>query len=332
MALEHDTNVSEDSVVSFMLNESVKGRFARVENSLNNILSQHKYPQKISSLMAEAILLAIMIGQAVKLRWKLSLQIRGSGFIKLIAVDYFSPKNENSSAKVRAYATFDSHSVDLTTEPAFKLLGDGFFAVLIDQGSGTEPYQGITPLTGDSLAHCAETYFSQSEQLPTTFKIIVGQTDILEKEAKWMAGGIMLQQLPSVKQFANFDDTKLTKPTFKKINSQHDLVTEEIETWHRTKILMNTVEELELTGPYVTPEVVLHRLFHQEGLKILKSVVLRFGCSCSAKKVSKALSIYSAKDIKSMMTTDGNVTADCQFCGKHYVLDPNRLGFEAVCE
>jgi len=45
--------------------------------------------------------------------------------------------------------------------------------------------------------------------------------------------------------------------------------------------------------------------------------------------VRQSLSIYSAKDIASMTTEDGLVTADCQFCGAHYQLDPTSVGFQA---
>ena len=107
MLTKFDHNVFNDSVSSFMLNENVRGRFARVDKSLSHILSQHKYPEKVSRLIGEAILLTVMIGQAIKLKWKLSVQIRGSGSIKLIAVDYFSPNDEFSSANIRAYGKFD---------------------------------------------------------------------------------------------------------------------------------------------------------------------------------------------------------------------------------
>jgi molecular chaperone Hsp33 len=45
--------------------------------------------------------------------------------------------------------------------------------------------------------------------------------------------------------------------------------------------------------------------------------------------VRQSLSIYSAKDISTMTTDAGIVTADCQFCGAHYSFDPDTLGFEA---
>ncbi len=327
MLPENDNDIYNDSVLSFMLSENIRGRFARIDKSLVTILSQHNYPEKVSRLIAEASLLTVMIGQAIKLRWKLSLQIRGSGPIKLIAVDYFAPKHNGSFADIRAYARFDPEKLNTSLKSDFYLLGKGYFAVLIDQGVGTEPYQGITPLTGDSLAKCAEKYFEQSEQLPTAFKIIVGQSDIsknLRDAVGWIGGGIMLQQLPKENHFKLSSDKN-----FKENNILSETSDRDSENWCRTNILMNSVEELELVGPYITPPIVLNRLFHQESLVFFDSQKLRFGCSCSIKKVARTLSIYSSKDIMGMITENGNVTADCQFCGHHYVLDPNQLGFKA---
>lgn len=329
MVVEIERASQNDNVASFILGETIRGRVARVDESLNNILSQHSYPPKVSALMAEAILLAIMIGQSIKLKWKLSLQVRGSKAIKLIAVDYFSPRDHGNSAEIRAYAKFDDCELKKPTDSAFQCLGKGFFAVLIDQGSGTEPYQGITPLTGNSLSSCAETYFFQSEQLPTSFKIVVGQSGTSGLGLRWIGGGLMLQQLPGSDdvKFKNADLS--SERNSNQTNVVDEMVISDYENWSRANMLMNTVEELELVGPELTFQEVLRRLFYQEYLLVWDSIPLRFGCTCSAEKVARTLSIYSQKDIKSMTTEDGTVTADCQFCGQHYILEPNQLGFES---
>jgi molecular chaperone Hsp33 len=104
----------------------------------------------------------------------------------------------------------------------------------------------------------------------------------------------------------------------------------EAENWTRVNLLLDTVEELELIGPQVAPTDLLVRLFHEEGPRVFDAQPLRFGCSCSEEKVRNSLSIYSAKDIAHMTTEAGVVTADCQFCGAHYELDPRSVGFEAT--
>jgi molecular chaperone Hsp33 len=89
------------------------------------------------------------------------------------------------------------------------------------------------------------------------------------------------------------------------------------------------VRDEELVGPAVQPTDLLLRLFHEEGPRIFDPLALAFGCSCSEDRVRQSLSIYSAKDIRHMTTDEGIVTADCQFCGRHYEFDPLTLGFEA---
>jgi molecular chaperone Hsp33 len=104
---------------------------------------------------------------------------------------------------------------------------------------------------------------------------------------------------------------------------------EEEENWNRVNILLDTVEALELTGPSVPPNDLLLRLFHEEQPRVFDSQPVRFGCTCSEERVRQSLSIYSDRDIEKMTTEEGRVTADCQFCGAHYNLDPATLGFEA---
>ena len=101
------------------------------------------------------------------------------------------------------------------------------------------------------------------------------------------------------------------------------------ENWNRANMLLDTVEDLELVGPKVQPTDLLVRLFHEENLRIFDPQPVTFGCTCSEGRVRNSLSIYSAKDIATMTTDEGTVTADCQFCGAHYVLTPESVGFES---
>jgi molecular chaperone Hsp33 len=104
---------------------------------------------------------------------------------------------------------------------------------------------------------------------------------------------------------------------------------DDAEAWNHVNILLDSAEEIELIGPSVQPTDLLLRLFHQDGPRIFDAQPVKFGCTCSADRVKTSLSIYSAKDIGHMVTDDGIVTADCQFCGAHYEFDPDTLGFEA---
>lgn len=312
----------DDSILPFQLDASdIRGRVARLDGVLDGILKQHEYPPVVEALVAEMALLTALIGQTVKLRWKLSLQVQSDGPVRMIATDYYAPQSEGEPAQIRAYASYDA---DRLTEGApFDQVGEGYFAVLIDQGPDMKPYQGITPL-GGSIRASAEAYFAQSEQLPTRFSLNFGRSSEPGGAEHWRAGGIMLQHMPKASSLvAGNDGTG-------KVLSADDLMDDEArDNWNRVNILLDTVEEMELIGPSVSPTDLLVRLFHDDAPRVFESQAIRFGCTCSEDRVRQSLSIYSARDIGTMTTDDGRVTADCQFCGKHYVLDPATVGFEA---
>jgi molecular chaperone Hsp33 len=316
----------DDTVLPFQLDRpDIRGRVARLDGVLDRVLAQHDYPRPVEALVAEAALLTALIGQTIKLRWKLSLQIRGDGPARLIATDYFAPTEDGQPARIRAYASYDEDRIGADVEP-FSLIGHGYFAILIDQGPGTVPYQGITPIAGGSLASCAEAYFAQSEQLPTRFALSYGYGQIAGETAGWRAGGIMMQHMPKSQLVASgggSGDAGLLLP-------EDILEGEAGEDWNRATLLLNTVEPLELVGPTVHPTDLLVRLFHEESPRVYDAQPVEFGCTCSADRVRRTMSIYSAKDIATMTTDAGIVTADCQFCGAHYEFDPATLGFEAA--
>jgi molecular chaperone Hsp33 len=313
----------DDSVLPFQLDASdFRGRVARLDGVLDGILKQHNYPVVVEALVAEMALLTALIGQTIKLRWKLSLQVQSDGPVRMIATDYYAPTVEGEPAQIRAYASYDEDR--LQTGGPMDQVGTGYFAVMLDQGEGKEPYKGITSLTGDTLSQCAEAYFAQSEQLPTRFALSFGRASGPNEPEHWRAGGILLQQMPKGSPLVAKKDGEgdILKAT--------DLLDgEDGENWNRVNILLDTVEDMELVGPTVTPADLLVRLFHEEEPRVFDAQAVRFGCSCSEDRVRQSLSIYSAKDIGTMTDENGRVTADCQFCSAHYDLDPATVGFEA---
>lgn len=316
----------DDVVLPFQLDRAdVRGRMVRLDGVLDTILGQHDYPDVVSHQVAEAALLTAMIGQTIKLRWKLSLQIRGDGPLRLIATDYFAPQSDAEPARLRAWASFNADTIHTTDAPGFERIGRGMFAILIDQGEGTRPYQGITPLASGSLSACAETYFAQSEQLPTRFHTLATRADD-GSGPKWRAGGIMIQHMPKASPFARDGATGEDGL----LQAEDLLHGDDEENWNRAMILMNTVEETELIGPHLSQHDLIRRLFHEEVPRVFPARPIEFGCTCSADKVRQTMSIYSAKDISKMTADNGMVTADCQFCGAHYELPPETLGFEAT--
>lgn len=317
----------DDTVLPFQLDVSdIRGRVVRLDGALDLILNQHQYPAQIEALVAEAALLTALIGQSIKLRWKLSLQVRGKGPARLIATDYYGPTDDGEPARIRAYASYDAERLDPSAD-AFSQIGEGYFAVMLDQGAGMTPYQGFTPIAGNSLSDCAQAYFAQSEQLPTRFQLTFGKSQMPGHPSHWRGGGVMLQHMPQVGEGVAAPEGSGEGGLLLHTDI---LAGEPAENWNRVNVLLDTVEELELIGPTVTPTDLLVRLFHEEGPRVFDSTPVHFGCSCSGEKVRQTMSIYSQRDISHMTTEEGIVTADCQFCGAHYEFDPKTLGFEAV--
>ncbi|WP_114967046.1 Hsp33 family molecular chaperone HslO [Alkalilacustris brevis] len=313
----------DDTVLPFQLDRpDIRGRVARLDGVLDNVLAQHAYPPEVEALVAEAVLLTALIGQTIKLRWRLSLQIRGDGPVRIIATDYYAPADDDAPALIRAWASFDETRIPSGARP-YDLLGQGYFAMILDQGAGMTPYQGITPLSGSALASCAETYFAQSEQLPTRFSLSFRKEP---ETGLWRGGGVMLQHMPKASPGLRSSEGGSGEGG---LLTPDDVLAEDgSENWNRANMLLDTVETEELLGPKVQPTELLVRLFHEEGPRVFDAQSVQFGCTCSPAKVRQSLSIYSAKDIATMTTEEGLVTADCQFCGAHYEFDPRTLGFE----
>ena len=316
----------DDTVLPFQLDRAdIRGRVGRLDSVLETILGQHDYPAPVAALVAEAALITALIGQTIKLRWKLSLQIRGDGPVRLIATDYFGPTDEGQPARMRAWAAFDAEALPEAAARPFDLLGSGVFAILIDQGPGTTPYQGLTPIAGVSLSDCAETYFAQSEQLPTRFALAMGEAVEPGGAAHWRGGGVLLQHMPKASPQALQEATG-----FDGLLAAEDMLDgADADNWRRAVMLLETVEATELVGPHVGAEELLLRLFSDEGPRVYEPQPVHFGCTCSPEKVVRSLAIYPASEIAAMTTPEGKVTADCQFCGAHYEFDPSELGSEA---
>jgi len=311
----------DDTVLPFQLDRSgIRGRVLRLDSVLEGILARHAYPAPVEALVAEAAILTALIGHMIKLRWRLSLQIRGDGPLHLIATDYFAPADPAAPAEMRAYAGFDATALAGAGEA--DVIGSGHFAITIDQGRGMRPYQGITPIAGDSLSASAESYFAQSEQLPTRFALTAARAVGPDGTESWRGGGVMLQKMPRTSRPAADGGAGGEGGLLQ----AGDLLSgDEAEDWARANHLLDTVEAAELIGPGVQPPDLLLRLFHEEGPRVFEARAITAGCTCSRGRVLHSIAAHNAEEIAGMVTPAGVITADCQFCGAHYEIDPAEL-------
>lgn len=315
----HETaeRTMDDSVLPFQLDRiDVRGRVARLDASIDAILRQHDYPAAISGLVAEATLLTVLIGQTMKLRDRFSIQVRGKGPVTLLATDYFAPKVEGEAATIRAYAGYDKESFAQADGEGVALMGEGVMGVTIDQGQGA-PYQGVTPLTGASLAECMEIYFAQSEQIATRFAVASAFSAEPGREPGWRAGGVVIQHLPKASPLMPGGSDAPSGGEGLMTADDVAALGDTPDDWQTGAVKLATVEAHELLGPHIAPDALLLRLFHEDDPRIYTPQPVVFGCTCDPDVLSGLLAGYE-RDTLDDMAENGHISADCQFCGAKY--------------
>lgn len=269
----------------------VRGRLVRMGDVVDDILKRHEYPEPVAAALGETLVLAAILGGALKFDGIFTVQIKGDGAITMLAADMTTP------GKMRGYASFDAEKIDdLQIDESMgaikSLFGDGHIAFTIDQGGGKR-YQGIVELKGGSLAECMEDYFRQSEQLDTLLRAGVNND-----HGNWRAGGMMVQRLPGESaQEIRQDDAE--------------------EAWRNAEALAATVSDDELTHPLQKSSELLYKIFHEDGVWLFDPHVLVDECSCSAERFLGSLKTFAAAEL-SELAMDGSIDTDCQFCNARY--------------
>lgn len=292
----------DDLILPFQAEHAdVSGRLVKLGPVADTILSRHAYPEPVSQLLGEAVALTALLGAALKFEGKFILQAASDGAVDLLVADYQVP------GSLRAYARFSTEQ--LAALPAHAgLLGQGHLAMTIDRGADTERYQGVVPLEGGSLADAADTYFHQSEQLPTFIRLAVARHYRAggggTQNWAWRAGGLLVQ--------------KLTREGGRKGTRASAFIEED---WTRAKMLAETVEDHELLDPLLPADRLLYRLFHEEQVRAFRAIPLKSYCSCSQARVEELLRRFSAEDLAAMVV-DGEVWVTCEFCNSRYRFDP----------
>jgi len=293
----------DDLILPFQAEHAeVSGRLVKLGPTVDTILSRHAYPEAVSQLLGEAVALTALLGAALKFEGKFILQASTDGPVDLLVADYQVPGG------LRGYARFSPERL-AALPPDGRLLGDGHLAMTIDRGLETERYQGVVPLEGDNLTEAADTYFRQSEQLPTLIKLAVARHYRAGKAAggrpwTWRAGGLLVQ--------------KLTREGGRSVGREAAFAEED---WTRAKALAETVEDHELLDPMLPPDRLLYRLFHEEQVRAYRAVPLESYCSCSKARVEELLRRFSAEDLADMVV-DGEVWVTCEFCNSRYRFNP----------
>jgi molecular chaperone Hsp33 len=285
---------------------NARGRIARLGPVVDSILASHDYPPAIEQLLAEALTLTALLGALLKEpQGQLTMQAQTeAGIIDLLVCDY-------RGGELRGYVRHDPErlaqaSAESSDMPTLEeLFGKGYLAITFDQPVSDERYQGIVPLEGRNLGEAAQSYFAQSEQIPSLVRLAA------EKRGDhWFAGGLLLQHLPEGEEGRERLHTRLDHPD-----------------WPHVAILGGSVKADELTDPALPLDDLVWRLFHEEDeVRTLGAVALTRGCRCDPAYVRSVIARFPADERAAMVGDDGVIRVDCAFCSSSFAIEPTELG------
>lgn len=268
----------------FLENLHIRGEWISLKNSWKEIQKTANYPQPVLHVLGEALAAVSLLAESLKFDGSLVLQIQGTQPVTMLVVQ------ASSEGTIRGIAKFQGEISETAT---FKeLFGAGTMVISVENNPKPgarqgERYQSLVSLEGNSLAECLKEYFSQSEQLETQLWLAVNDDTI---------AGLMLQSVPS-----------------------DDQLIEQEDNWNHASILADTVTQDELLT--LDAKDLLHRLYHEEDLRLYDGKPIHFECNCSQFKIENTIYSLGETDANALIEEKGVISVDCEFCNKHYELD-----------
>lgn len=273
-----------------------RGRIVRLDSVLDDILSAHDYSPALKHCLAEALVLTALMGGLLKGEGdQLTMQAQGEGgAASLLVCDY-------REGELRGYIQHDADAAaTIGASPSLQaLFGKGHLAITFDIARTGKRYQGVVPLEGASLADAIETYFAQSEQVPTRIR-----TAVSAGADSCIAAGLLVQHLPDGEEGRERLHTQLDHPN-----------------WEHVAILADSLRHEELIDPHLSLEEIVWRLYHDEDeVRVLPGIALTKGCRCSDVHFEQVLSRFPKEERREMANDDGIIVVDCAFCSKEFAI------------
>ncbi|HIO97187.1 MAG TPA: Hsp33 family molecular chaperone HslO [Leucothrix sp.] len=279
-----------DKIQRFLLeNLHVRGEWVSLQSSWDTIQNTIDYPVPVRNVLGEALAAISLLAESLKFDGSITLQIRGTQPVTMLVVQAYA------NGGIRGIARWnEDDKAEIADDASFnELFGAGTMVISVENNPKKgaqqgERYQSLVSLKGASLAECFKEYFAQSEQLKTQLWLSADEN---------RATGLMLQSLPE-------DDL--------------DKVTQE-NNWVHATMLAQTIKDEELLS--LGAEDLLHRLYHDEDLRIFEPKPLHFECTCSQQKIENTVQSLGEKEVNEILVEQGSINIDCEFCNKHYELD-----------
>ena len=272
-----------DFTQRFIFDDSdTRGELVALERSYAEVLAKHPYPEPVAQLLGELMAAAALLVGTLKFDGLLILQARSEGPIPLLMIEC------SSEREIRGLARYDEARIAAGATLA-DMMPDGSLTLTVDPQHG-QRYQGVVDLDGDTLSDCFTNYFVMSQQIGTRIQLCADGR---------RARGMLLQQLPA-------DRLKDEE--------------ERAASWQHITALASTLSADELLS--LDNETVLHRLYHEEAVRLFDVQSLQFHCSCSRERSANALVSLGLEDAQQLLQEHGGqVEIDCQFCNERYLFD-----------
>lgn len=256
----------------------VRGLHVRLQKVWQHIVRRKHYPASIRRALGELLAAGALLSSNLKTEGTLTLQVQSEDRLKMLVVE------ATSNHTCRATARWDESATYNGKETLRDLLGsNGIFAITLQPQDG-DPWQGVVPLEGDSIAEMLMAYMLRSEQLETHITLAADEHTV---------GGLLLQRLP---------EEALDK-----------------EAWQHVTTLSDTVNTAELLT--LDAQELLYRLFHETPPRVFDPEEIEFACSCSRGKVSNMLLLLGGQEVGAIVAEQGSIEIDCDFCNEKYVFD-----------
>ncbi len=274
----------------FLPKRPVRGRLVRLGPLADALLTRHDNHPVVTQLVGQALALAAGLSSALKFRGSFSIQAKGYGPVSMLLADC------TDAGELRGHAMVKKDKLDelLEADPdpkATALLGRGYLAFTVDQGSAENRHQGIVTIQGETLSEMALHYFTISEQLRYHVQLACEHTD-----KGWRAAALIMEKVAG----AGGIDPEMNEAA-------------QEESWNTAVILASTLTDRELLDDELPPDDLLFRLFHTEGVAADRARALSYGCRCSRARLASILEGFGTDDLDHM-AKDGDIVMTCEFC------------------
>jgi molecular chaperone Hsp33 len=268
----------------------IRGHWVHLSEAWRELRAHTRYPPAVVELLGQAVTASVLLASTLKFRGTLTFQLEGNGAVQLLVAQC------THDFRVRAVARSDADALrairpDASEDALFRALtgSEGRITVTVEAEERSMRYQGVVPLSGDSLAESLEAYFASSEQLPTRVRLVAGADS---------AAGMLVQKLP---------EAESAEPE------------EVAEAWYGAQRGIAHLARESLQRQNV--ETLLAEAFQGCDLRLFRGARVRFECRCSQGRVAGLLRALGPEEVQEVLKEQGSVTVTCEFCSRSYRFD-----------